>query len=433
MHKIEIENFGPIKKIDMKVSGSIFLLGEQASGKSIIAKLIYFFRTISDDFINVMFSNKCTDIQDYKKSCQSLIIGKFENVFGATRILGNFFVRYTFTDDIEDIYIKIYPNESYKLCIDLSISLENELAKIWDNFHSYLSVNEDSPNTNFYGRRNKLINNLFDASHIFQNIFNIDTDTMYIPAGRALLSRQNLYQIILGNEISRIKQNKTYAPYDIIDALTLEYIYEVIKIREASLSNFDDDEDITYLINLCGNILKGIYVYKNQSDYIKLDDGALVSLAYSSSGQQEVVWLLNLLLYYSYLKKQHLIIIEEPETHLHPDAQYLLMKFIAAFCNITHSQVFITTHSPYILSSVNNFFYANRCGNNVKKFTEANNVISKQSWLDADKCSAYMMENCNIRNIKDDGLGIIDISVLDAIASVQDEEYEKLYKIIKGD
>ncbi|MBD2675649.1 AAA family ATPase, partial [Aphanizomenon flos-aquae FACHB-1416] len=49
MQKIIINNFGSIKYAEIEVKKILVLIGEQASGKSTIAKLIYFFKTIQED------------------------------------------------------------------------------------------------------------------------------------------------------------------------------------------------------------------------------------------------------------------------------------------------------------------------------------------------------------------------------------------------
>lgn len=53
MHRLIINKLGPIEQCDLKCSQFMTLTGFQASGKSTIAKAIYFFRTIKDDIINL--------------------------------------------------------------------------------------------------------------------------------------------------------------------------------------------------------------------------------------------------------------------------------------------------------------------------------------------------------------------------------------------
>ncbi len=47
--KLIIKDFGPIKKVDIDLSKYIVFIGPQASGKSTIAKAVYFFRSLRDD------------------------------------------------------------------------------------------------------------------------------------------------------------------------------------------------------------------------------------------------------------------------------------------------------------------------------------------------------------------------------------------------
>lgn len=49
MAVIEINNLGPVKHCCMTLEDFCVLTGPQASGKSTIAKAIFFFRTIKDD------------------------------------------------------------------------------------------------------------------------------------------------------------------------------------------------------------------------------------------------------------------------------------------------------------------------------------------------------------------------------------------------
>lgn len=51
MHKLHIENFGPIKKCEFTVDDFCVLTGAQASGKSTIAKVIFYFRTVADEIV----------------------------------------------------------------------------------------------------------------------------------------------------------------------------------------------------------------------------------------------------------------------------------------------------------------------------------------------------------------------------------------------
>lgn len=70
-----------------------------------------------------------------------------------------------------------------------------------------------------------------------------------------------------------------------------------------------------------------------------LDDGKSVKINFTSSGQQESVWILNLLFYYLLQKNKILFIIEEPEAHLFPESQKYITELIALVNNCNHSVV----------------------------------------------------------------------------------------------
>ena len=53
MSQLIINSLGPIETCELESSQFMTLTGFQASGKSTIAKAIYFFRTIKDDILNL--------------------------------------------------------------------------------------------------------------------------------------------------------------------------------------------------------------------------------------------------------------------------------------------------------------------------------------------------------------------------------------------
>ena len=58
MEKIEIKNFVGIKDITLEIKQINILIGPQASGKSIIAKLLYYFKSFIFEIINAAEQSK---------------------------------------------------------------------------------------------------------------------------------------------------------------------------------------------------------------------------------------------------------------------------------------------------------------------------------------------------------------------------------------
>ena len=51
VHRLVLHNLGPVKDCDIRVNDFMVFTGPQASGKSTIAKAIFFFRTVKDETI----------------------------------------------------------------------------------------------------------------------------------------------------------------------------------------------------------------------------------------------------------------------------------------------------------------------------------------------------------------------------------------------
>ena len=73
--RIQIEGFLVIQQADLKLKKINILIGTQASGKSIIAKLCYFFRKISDHVLTGIRS------QQTKRELDKHILEDFERRF----------------------------------------------------------------------------------------------------------------------------------------------------------------------------------------------------------------------------------------------------------------------------------------------------------------------------------------------------------------
>ena len=84
-------------------------------------------------------------------------------------------------------------------------------------------------------------------------------------------------------------------------------------------------------------------------------------------------------------RKNELIILEEPETNLHPDNQLLLARFIARLVN-DGLFILVTTHSPYFLEQLSHCVLSGMIRN---KKTE---IIPNAESLNPDDVAIYTFE-----------------------------------------
>ena len=93
--------------------------------------------------------------------------------------------------------------------------------------------------------------------------------------------------------------------------------------------------------------------------------------------------------------------------------------------------MFITTHSPYLLTSLNNLVYAYQVGQ--KHPEKVSEIVNKQLWLNPDKVQAYFVGGDNnkgkIRSIIHPELQIIQTEEIDSASSINNEEYDLLFDL----
>lgn len=178
-------------------------------------------------------------------------------------------------------------------------------------------------------------------------------------------------------------------------------------------------------------VLKGEYRYDLAGERILLGNqtNKFVRINYASSGQHEAIWILYLLFGWILNQKKMFVVIEEPEAHLFPVAQRDLVNLIALFANHNDNQVMITTHSPYILTSINNLLYANKVGQTKKE--QVSQIINKAYWLNAHRVSAYLLgkEGNGPQAIIESETGLVKAEEIDSISDITNKEYYDIYNL----
>ena len=429
MQRIEIRNFGPIKELNVDIKDFTILIGPQASGKSTIAKTIFFFKSLTDDLVKYFIES--VEKKDFSKSIGTYaksIRQKYLDYFGASTHLNDLRLKYYYTEKVW-ISITIETNHKY---------ITPNFSKVFmDEFKSL--VREAIDFSNSIPQRNPSLLTSKDLLQIDNDkrkfvsyiknrcnaIFQEDRELVFIPAGRSLLAT-------LSDQLQFINpRNLDFLMRTFLDKINIvrpifnKSLSDIIKERRL-LTQYDIDYNKTKLAEeIISKILKGKYQYDKDGEKIYFDGNKYVKLNFSSSGQQESLWIL-LLLFIIILEKQNVfIVIEEPEAHLFPDAQKEISNLIALMSNVENSQVMITTHSPYILASINNLILANKVGS---EKAEVSTKINKNLWIKRSKVYAALVTNGQVKDIIDDELNMIQQEYIDSVSHQINEEFDFLFK-----
>lgn len=197
-----------------------------------------------------------------------------------------------------------------------------------------------------------------------------------------------------------------------------------------------EGEDKGYVKRI-SKLIDGAYVRINGDDYIQTSDGRRVPFANTSSGQQEALPLVITLIGFApdgIEPGRHTLFIEEPEAHLYPSAQREVVHLLSSVTDLSSkdasSQYVITTHSPYILSALNNLMYGEQVSRQWPgKRRQVMQILGNTSFIDPANVRAYAFSDGRIRSIISEETGLVKATVLDSVSNELAKEFDALVDI----
>lgn len=428
-NEIFINGFGPISeaKVDLNKNFQIFI-GEQASGKSTICKIVYFCQKVRDYTLEfLMDSTQFTQNHrnEYFNIYLKYLTKQFMGCFGKTTHMQKFNIVYYF----DTKWIKISLNrDGY-----VRFSFDNELREEISN------LIEEAAEM-FLDKLNSTASSIMDnitaigvmQRHLYErlaSVFQNEADIIYVPAGRSLLATmsEQLQDVSVGEldltmqefvKLIRTTKNKfgTKIP---------EMVQDYTKTVKGQINNAATDQAYA----LIKTILKADYASENDGEKIYFDEYHWVKLMYSSSGQQEALWILMLAFSIILERKKTFIIIEEPEAHLFPKAQKHMVSLISLMVNADNNKAVITTHSPYILTSTNILLYSEKVESTHSG--EGKTVVPRNLRIPYKNFSAYKVGNPKknekyMESLLDEESHMISTDYIDEVSSVTNNELNKL-------
>jgi AAA15 family ATPase/GTPase len=427
--KLTVKNFAGIKDLEIEVKRINILIGPQASGKSVCAKLLFYFKNFAWEILSVV------ENEQTKRDLDSNYSKKFEEYFPPDSWgKQDFLIRY----EIANVFIQVSRNQESKGKISFSYSdffkkeltdLRNLLKKArkeiseknaeYDNFDSlYLLTGQVL--------RDYLVAFL-SRSICREAAFN----QLFIPAGRSFFSN------LQSNIFSFLSSNNALDPFLREFGSRYESI-KPVRLRSRSRLGEKDTKDIQQEINrLIEKSLCGKHIHEKGKDFLEVADGRRISVANSSSGQQETLPLTIMLAALPFLASSRVgqtVYIEEPEAHLFPSAQRNIIELIATVFNYRKEQLqfFITTHSPYVLTALNNLLQAGllyeESSEDIQHQLEK--IVSRYKSLDVDDLSAYVLSDGKCNSIVCPDTGLIDARVIDSVSDELAIEFDQLLNLV---
>ncbi len=369
--KLKISNFAKIKEAEIIVDGITVIAGENNTGKSTIGKILFcLFNSISN--IEEKIANQ--RIKEIERTCRTILQNSPLNIINrnssvrnmnnlAHRIASQF--KYHIIKKVKLSSSKIHDTISSILSkIDISMpddlvdSMTERITSIVDLSEEYITIE----------LLNRYFNNVFhnQMNSFFENDCNAELQ-LVIKEKKVDITISDNSCIDFSSEIA-IMHNAIYIdnPF-IIDSLSSFNYFNSMDgflkdlLTYASEDNIIDGiiesvlvkEKLNEIYQTIQSVVHGKVIQKQDEYYLEGEDFSQpIYLSNLSTGLKSFI-IIKMLLEKGCIKEKDVLVLDEPEIHLHPQWQVVYAELIVLLQKHFDLSIIVATHSPYFLDAIN--------------------------------------------------------------------------------
>ena len=359
--RITIDNIGKIKYADIDISSVTVICGTNGTGKSTIAKSLFSsFNSLSNisskvekEYNNSLASLACNKVSPFEKSkefAEKVIVNKSNNkkVYDlASEYINN-------NEDYDSFisgYLEIMDIKSDKISEKLinrvfSSEFNNQINNIYSNDNGIIKLHVKDNTYEF------VINN---NSVEIKNLAELSSEAIYIDDFKCIENVQNehyTYKYVNNEKMQLFKkillENRAGLDHESHLCSKLENLTENSVINEI-INNNRFKKIFDKIFENC----PGKIIINKDLKYAYHLDGTDKSLDMKNVAEgMKNFLLMKLLIENSTLLENGVLILDEPEMHLHPEWQLLFAELIVLVNKYLNTHILINTHSPYFLNAV---------------------------------------------------------------------------------
>lgn len=441
--KIRIKNFGPIKQGFTDTSDGFFeikritlLIGEQASGKSCIAKLISSFLWLEKCLLRQDMRNELS-IEDVHS--KNFFVKLFDyhymtEYFSEKTEIEYYGQVYKFTINGKNIFCEKYADINYAMPKIMYVPAERNLISVFenpflvDNFPpSLYTLLDEYHNACLSLGNSKIKLPIADAYFSFDRTTQLayiadEKENYIIPLYKVA---SGIHSIVPMSIVSEYLTNQVSKPNeDTTKRLNINYTNKVNEKYTSILDKLGLGSVALGIFLASPFVLPAGMITLLTSAGIKFLDNQDAKKKFTESDISEIKKSFT-----GFYNSFFYNIVEEPEQNLFPTAQKsIVFRLLECLNEIDKNQLLITTHSPYILAYLNIAIKANSVAvKSIDKKESINEIISENVWIDGNDVAVYQLNNGKIKKLKKhDGVFISDDNMLNAELENSNELYSKL-------
>ena len=150
--------------------------------------------------------------------------------------------------------------------------------------------------------------------------------------------------------------DKIYSSY----SSSITDLYLIDKIRHIYNKDYIVDktlveEKLEIIYKMLSNAINGKIIKKENDFYLAFDNITEPISIHNISAGLKSFTIIKMMLEEGILKEKDILVLDEPEIHLHPKWQLLYAEIIVLIQKVFNLHIVITTHSPYFLESIELF------------------------------------------------------------------------------
>ncbi|SNB16570.1 conserved hypothetical protein [Flavobacterium psychrophilum] len=381
--KLKLQNIGIIEEADINIDGITLIAGQNDSGKSTVGKVLYAlirgvnidedrFNTSKNEFVrnrirdvrNLLLRTKLSNSEDEK------IREKFVSEFleNPESRFGRYIYRMN-TDDSEklDTLISELDNLNKLYNSFSNVSIKTQLGTFINDITNRISISIDSNEVLHYELESffdnefgNQIKNKFKKGNSYINIEGIKEKKITFEEPihfEGFNSMSNFYY----DEVFFIE-----SPIKLEDRNLLRFNNNILRDKNQYLNSkifepnkeqdiFSDRSNDTEKLNLIiSDIIKGAFEFNSKNQLIFKKNEIEFDLNNVATGIKSF-GILQLLLQKGKLNSNSLLIIDEPEVHLHPTWQVKYAEILVRLSKEFAIPILLTSHSPYFIEALEGF------------------------------------------------------------------------------
>lgn len=421
MRTLKVKNVGPIKEAFLDLKKVNILIGPQSIGKSTLAKLVCNATWIEKEICLNMSADKFKNISHFEENL--VIYHKMENFLTEESYIEFHSDVLSFTYSKREFSLHWKDLAKYKRIKTLYIPAERNIIAVIPN---WFDVNLERNNTRSYLAHWESVRKFFTKNKPLK-LLDI-ARYYYDPASKS-------DRLVSGGKSFNI-QSASSGLQTLTPMLALVDFYSRIYYSERENDSGREEESLNNVLRM-SRLIRRVSTYlerdikmRNENDN-HLWDTIVNYHNTRSKNDTEGDFKDSLMSYFTEMFKPHstAFFIEEPEQNLYPTAQRDLMNHLIESLSDRDHTVFITTHSPYVLTTVNNMLLAHEVSRANAIDTEA--IIPSKRWLDKADVAAWKMDAKNgiLEPLLDEELAMLRVEDIDDVSSVINTEFDELFDL----